>query len=44
MRTEGRIKENLISTTIQPITDVEEIINAICEWNGITLADFKSKV
>lgn len=44
MLTENSIKENLVSTTIQPITDTDEIIKIICEWDGITLGQFKDKV
>jgi hypothetical protein len=42
MKVESSIKENCISTTVEPITDTNEIIQAICEWNGITLSDFKN--
>lgn len=42
MKVESSIKENYSSTTTPPLTNVDEIINAICEWNGITLNDFKS--
>lgn len=41
MKVESSIRENYSSTTTPPITNVDEIINAICEWNGITLNDFK---
>ena len=44
MRVESSIKENLVSSTIQPLTNIDEIITAICEWNGITLEQFKNKV
>lgn len=40
MKVENSIKENLISTTTEPITDTEEIIKAICEWNGMIYDDF----
>lgn len=41
MKVESSIKENYSSTTIQPLTKTEEIIQAICEWNGITVDDFR---
>ena len=44
MKVESSIKENYSSTTVKPITDTEEVIKAICEWNGISLDDFKNKV
>jgi hypothetical protein len=33
MKVESSIKENYSSTTTEPITDIAEIIQAICEWN-----------
>ena len=44
MKTESSIKENLISTTTPPITDIDWIITAICEWNWITAQQFKDKI
>lgn len=44
MKVESSIQENLISTTTQPITDTEEIISAICEWNEITREEFNSVI
>ena len=44
MKVENFIKENLISTTTPPLTNYDEIIQAICDWNGITLWQFKDKV
>lgn len=44
MKVESSIKENLISSTTQPLTKMDDIIDAICEWNGITLAQFKEKI
>ena len=44
MKTESSIKENIVSTTTQPITNYDEIIKAICEWNWITENNFKEKV
>lgn len=44
MKVENSIKENLISTTTQPITKMADIIKAICEWNGITEQQFKDVV
>ena len=41
MRVESSIKENYSSTTTEPITDVDECIKAICEWNNISLERFK---
>lgn len=41
MKTESSIKENLVSTTTPPITDIDECIKAICEWNNISLDEFK---
>lgn len=43
MKVESSIKENYSSTTIEPITDTEEIIKAICEWNGIIIDEFRAK-
>lgn len=42
MKVASEIKENYASTTVKPTTDSEEIIQAICDWNWITLDDFKS--
>lgn len=44
MITESSIKETLISTTTEPITDMDAIIDAICRWNWIPLNEFKDKV
>ena len=44
MKVESSIKENYTSTTIEPITDTNEIIKAICEWNGISSEEFKAVV
>lgn len=44
MKVENSIKEKLISTTIKPLTNLSEIIDAICEWNSISLEDFKRVV
>lgn len=44
MKVESSIKENYASTPIKPITDTEECIKAICEWNNISLEQFKEKV
>lgn len=44
MKVENSIKQNTISTTQEPITNTEEIIKAICEWNGITVSEFDDKV
>ena len=41
MKVESSIKENYSSTTVEPITNTEQIIPIICEWNGISVADFK---
>lgn len=41
MRVESSIKENYSSTTVEPITDIDECIKVICEWNGISLGRFK---
>ena len=42
MKVESSIKENCVSTTTQPITDTEECIKAICEWNNISINDFRN--
>lgn len=44
MKTVSSISENIISTTTPPITDMEEIIKAICEWNEMTVDSFKSSI
>jgi len=44
MKVESSIKENCVSTTQQPITDSEECIKAICEWNGILIDEFREIV
>jgi len=41
MKVENSIKENYSSTTVEPITDIDKVIEAICEWNGISLGQFK---
>lgn len=41
MKVESTIKENCVNTTTEPLKNTEEIINAICEWNGITLDNFR---
>ena len=42
MKVESSIKENCVSTTTQPITDTEECIKAICEWNNISIDEFRA--
>jgi hypothetical protein len=42
MKVESSIKENCVSTTTQPITDTEECIKAICEWNNISIDEFRN--
>ena len=44
MKTESSIKENCLSTTVEPIKDVEKCIEIICEWNGITVSEFRNVV
>ena len=44
MKVQSSIKENYSSTTVEPIKDVDECIKAICEWNGISLEQFKQVV
>lgn len=41
MKVESSIKENCASTTIEPLKDMDWIIQAICEWNNISLEQFK---
>ena len=41
MKVESSIKENYSSTTTEPITDTDECIKVICEWNDISLERFK---
>lgn len=43
MKVESSIKENSISSTTPPIKNTEEIIDIICQWNWITIGDFKNK-
>lgn len=44
MKVESSIKENYSTTTTKPTTNTEEIIQAICEWNGTTIDDFRRVV
>lgn len=44
MKVENSIKENLISSTTPPLTNYDDIIQAICDWNWITLWQFKDEV
>lgn len=44
MKVESSIKENFSTTTVEPIKDTDKVIQAICEWNGITLDAFKESV
>ena len=44
MLVESSIKEVCENTTTQPITDTEEIIKIICEWNGIIIDEFRQVV
>lgn len=41
MKVESSIKESYTSTTTEPIKNIDDIINIICEWNGISLEQFK---
>lgn len=44
MKVESSIKENYSTTTVEPITDIDQVIQVICEWNGISLEEFKGIV
>ncbi len=44
MKVESSIRENLISTTAQPLTKVNDIISVICEWNEITPEQFRNAI
>lgn len=41
MKVESSIKESYSTTTTEPLTKTADIIEAICEWNEISLDDFK---
>ena len=41
MKVESSIKESYSTTNVEPVKSTEEIIKAICEWNEISLDDFK---
>ena len=44
MKVESSIKETTINTTTPPIKDMNEIIDIICKWNGITKSRFSEIV
>lgn len=44
MKVESSIKETTINTTTPPKKDMNEIIDIICEWNGITKSRFSEIV
>ena len=44
MKVESSIKETTINTTTSPTKDMNEIINIICKWNGITKSRFSEIV
>ena len=44
MKVESSIKETTINTTTPPTKDMNEIIDIICKWNGITKSRFSEIV
>lgn len=44
MKVESSIKETTINTTTPPVKDMNEIIDIICKWNGITKSRFSEIV